>query len=314
MVTKHGWVRNPLSVIAIFAGVAEVCGAAVLPQLEGEAQTKFMIFVMFFPCALVGLFFYILWFKAKVLYAPADYKDDANYMAANGLAKYSVDGKVAGSTENEPLKPAAAEEDSPGDMTTSTCTEDQSKTDKSEDVVDDKSPRASIEIREPEAPYGDPKGDRADVGTPSTGQSIGGRKPANEIKSFDVYVAEKRALAKLHKLYGGSMTAPAIMSADGGPPYMIDGFIENEKNQFFIEVLYASKVLEGRRIVAAGKRLATAWNAAPEKEQKRMICVICIVAKSSDHLRYHEAYAHSLLSGFRDVNFRIEAIDLSEPQ
>ncbi|QXQ03966.1 hypothetical protein KX724_07705 [Stenotrophomonas indicatrix] len=313
MITKHGWVRNPLSVIAIFAGVAEVGGAAVLPQLEGEAQANFMIFVMFFPCALVGLFFYILWFKAKVLYAPADYKDDANYMAANGLAKYSVDGKIAGSSENEPLKPTDAE-DPPDDMTTSTSAEDESKAGSSEDVVDDKPSRAANETREPEAPYGSPNGDHADVGTPPAGQSIGGGKPTSEVKSFDAYVAEKRALARLHKFYGGSMTAPVIMSADGGPPYMIDGFIENETNQFFIEVIYASRALEGRRIVAAANRLATAWNAAPEKDQKRMICVICIVAKSKDHLRYHEAYAHSLLSSFRDVHFRIEAMELTELQ
>lgn len=311
MVTKHGWVRNPLSVIAIFAGVAEVCGAAVLPQLDGEAQAKFMLFVMFFPCALVGLFFYILWFKAKVLYAPADYKDDANYMAANGLAKYSVDGKIAGSSENKSLEPTEAE-DSSDDLTASTAAEDQSGTGNSEVVTDDNSPRASTEIREPEAPYGDHKGDQADVGTPSAGQSIGSEKPAKDIKSFEVYVAEKRALAKLHKQYGGSMTAPAIMSADGGPPYIIDGFIENETNQFFIEVLYASKALEGRRIIAAAKRLVTAWNAARGKEKKHMICVICIATKYKDNLRYHVAYARSVLSRY-DVNFRIEAIDLSEP-
>ena len=312
MVTKHGWVRNPLSVIAIFAGVAEICGAAVLPQLEGEVQAKFMIFVMFFPCALVGLFFYILWFKAKVLYAPADYKDDANYMAANGLAKYSVDGKIAGSSENRSLESTEAE-CSPDDLTAGTAAEDQSETGNSEVVTEDNSPRASSETREPEAPYGDHKGDRADVGAPSAGLSIGSEKPANEIKSFEAYVAETRALAKLHKQYGGSMTAPAIMSVDGGPTYMIDGFIENETNQFLIEVLYVSEVLQGRRIIAAGKRLVTAWNAARGKEKKHMICVICIVAKYKDNLPHHVAYASSVLSRY-DVKFRIEAIDLYELQ
>lgn len=73
-------VRNPLTVIAVFAGLAEVSATVALPQLDSAIQWIFVWFVMLFPSVLVGLFFFVLWNKHHVLYAPSDYLDEENFM------------------------------------------------------------------------------------------------------------------------------------------------------------------------------------------------------------------------------------------
>jgi len=54
---KTGIVKNPLSVIAIFAGVAEISGTSVLPFISEENQRLYIWFLMSFPFTLVLLFF-----------------------------------------------------------------------------------------------------------------------------------------------------------------------------------------------------------------------------------------------------------------
>ncbi len=73
-------ISNPLTLIAVFASLAEVVATAVLPTLEGPVQDQFVWFVMLFPVLLVGLFFLTLNFNNKVLYAPGDYEDEANFL------------------------------------------------------------------------------------------------------------------------------------------------------------------------------------------------------------------------------------------
>lgn len=74
-------IQNPLTIIAIFAGIAEVAGTAVLLGLPIELQRVFVWFVMLFPIILVISFFLVLIFKTNVLYAPGDFSDEKNYMA-----------------------------------------------------------------------------------------------------------------------------------------------------------------------------------------------------------------------------------------
>ena len=75
-------IRNPLTVIAIFAGIAEVSGTIILPLLSEDRQSTFMWFVMGFPCLLVSMFFFTLWKKHQVLYAPSDFRDDSGFLEA----------------------------------------------------------------------------------------------------------------------------------------------------------------------------------------------------------------------------------------
>lgn len=80
MVEKVGTIKNPLTIIAIFAGLAEVGGTIVLPFISENNQLVFIYFLMIFPCLLVILFFVTLNWNNKVLYAPSDYKDEENYI------------------------------------------------------------------------------------------------------------------------------------------------------------------------------------------------------------------------------------------
>ncbi|MCM2401410.1 hypothetical protein NBH20_09600 [Rhizobium sp. S153] len=89
MDTKFGHVKNPLSIIAIFAGLVEVSGTFVLPHIEKETQGTFIWFLMTFPFFLVFLFFATLLFKHKVLYAPSDFQNEDNFMEAARPAKFS---------------------------------------------------------------------------------------------------------------------------------------------------------------------------------------------------------------------------------
>jgi len=77
---KVGIVKNPLSVIAIFAGVAEISGTGVLPFVSPVNQELYIWFLMTFPFTLIVLFFATLNWNHKVLYAPSDYKSDYSFL------------------------------------------------------------------------------------------------------------------------------------------------------------------------------------------------------------------------------------------
>src|SRR5215469_11935797 len=73
-------VTNPLTIVAIFAALAEVAGTAALGLVAPSIQPTFIWFVMLFPSLLVVLFFLTLNFNPKVLYAPSDFQNDENFL------------------------------------------------------------------------------------------------------------------------------------------------------------------------------------------------------------------------------------------
>lgn len=80
MIERSGAIRNPLTIIAIFAGIAEVSGTAVLPHISISNQIYFIYFLIGFPILLVILFFVTLNFNNRVLYAPSDFQDESNFV------------------------------------------------------------------------------------------------------------------------------------------------------------------------------------------------------------------------------------------
>jgi hypothetical protein len=80
MIENIKGVRNPLTIIAIFAGLAEILGTGILPFIAEVNQATYIWFLMIFPIVLVVLFFLTLNFNPKVLYSPSDFRDEANYM------------------------------------------------------------------------------------------------------------------------------------------------------------------------------------------------------------------------------------------
>ncbi len=79
---NYNKVSNPLTVISIFAGIAEISGTVVLPFIAEQNQSTYIWFLMIFPIILVILFFLTLNFNHKKLYAPSDYQNDSSFLDA----------------------------------------------------------------------------------------------------------------------------------------------------------------------------------------------------------------------------------------
>ncbi|MCD9564274.1 hypothetical protein [Tenacibaculum maritimum] len=73
-------INNPLTIIAIFAALAEVNATIAIGLINENLHYIFIWFVILFPTILVILFFITLNFNTKVMYSPSDYKDDKNFM------------------------------------------------------------------------------------------------------------------------------------------------------------------------------------------------------------------------------------------
>ncbi len=80
MLDKFKKVSNPLTIIAIFAGITEISGTAVLPFISDANQATYLIFLIGFPVLLVTAFFLTLNFNNRVLYAPSDFSDESNFV------------------------------------------------------------------------------------------------------------------------------------------------------------------------------------------------------------------------------------------
>jgi hypothetical protein len=68
-------VLNPLWIISLFLGLAELTVGIATTQATGWIQGLLAIFSVGFPCAVAAAFFLILWKRPFVLYAPRDYPD-----------------------------------------------------------------------------------------------------------------------------------------------------------------------------------------------------------------------------------------------
>lgn len=78
MIEKMPKVSNPLTIIAIFAGLAEVAMTVTVGLLDGWNQTIFMWFAAAFPIGIAIGFFTVLIRKPALLYAPSDWQDERN--------------------------------------------------------------------------------------------------------------------------------------------------------------------------------------------------------------------------------------------
>lgn len=89
MVEKIGPIKNPLTIIAIFAAIAEISGTAVLPFIAPANQATYVWFLIVFPILLIVLFFLTLNFNHKVLYAPSDYQNEDNFLRSLPRATFA---------------------------------------------------------------------------------------------------------------------------------------------------------------------------------------------------------------------------------
>lgn len=85
LIEKTKPVSNPLTLIAIFAGIAEISSTCAIGFVNKELQYIFIWFVIGFPVLPILLFFVVLIFKPNVLYAPSDFKNERNFLITMGL-------------------------------------------------------------------------------------------------------------------------------------------------------------------------------------------------------------------------------------
>lgn len=129
-------VSNPLTIIAIFSGLAEMLATVALIQSPPEIQSIFVYFVMAFPTVLVLLFFFVLYFKNTVLYAPSDYENQAHYLEVNKVVKQNISQSLDKLFASVNAKGAS--------LSTKEIEEFKSKIEKSVDDAIPLSPRESI--------------------------------------------------------------------------------------------------------------------------------------------------------------------------
>lgn len=79
-------ISNPLTIIGVFASLAEV-GGTVVTALVPSLQSIYIWFVIGFPTLLLILFFLTLNFNNLKLYAPSDYRNDMAFLASTMLAE-----------------------------------------------------------------------------------------------------------------------------------------------------------------------------------------------------------------------------------
>ncbi len=114
MIEKIGTIKNPLTIIAIFAAIAEISGTGVLPFIAPTNQATYVWFLIVFPILLILLFFLTLNFNHTVLYAPSDYSNEDNFLRnlprstyAEKARKINVDLAESGSSEDETESPSS---------------------------------------------------------------------------------------------------------------------------------------------------------------------------------------------------------------
>lgn len=98
---NFGTIKNPLTIIAIFAGIVEVSSTTVLPFIAIDVQKVYIWFLIGFPTLLVLSFFLTLNFNNTVLYAPSDYKEDESFLKSNGRSSISNVAVTVESKESE---------------------------------------------------------------------------------------------------------------------------------------------------------------------------------------------------------------------
>ncbi|WP_200587597.1 hypothetical protein [Stutzerimonas stutzeri] len=89
MIEKVGHIKNPLTIIAMFAAIAEISGTAVLPFIHESNQSIYVWFLIIFPVLLIALFFLTLNFNHRVLYAPSDYQNEDNFLHSLPRASFT---------------------------------------------------------------------------------------------------------------------------------------------------------------------------------------------------------------------------------
>lgn len=92
---------TPLWIISLFVGLTEAVLGVAVTQTTGGVQVALLVFVVTFPLLIAASFFFILWNRPWVFYAPTEYGgiDPVSFVATLADARF---GKVTTKTTDLP--------------------------------------------------------------------------------------------------------------------------------------------------------------------------------------------------------------------
>ena len=79
---KNSFFKNPIGVIGLFLVLTEAIASTVIVKsnLNDSQNTILIIFIVLFPCLVLGVFYLLVTRHHKKLYSPSDYKDEQNFV------------------------------------------------------------------------------------------------------------------------------------------------------------------------------------------------------------------------------------------
>lgn len=80
---RLGWIRNPMTIIALFVGLTELALSIVFSNSPSNVQPIILAFIVIFPSLCAIAFYLILWFRPQNFYGPSDYRSDKTYVTMN---------------------------------------------------------------------------------------------------------------------------------------------------------------------------------------------------------------------------------------
>lgn len=277
-------ISNPLTLIAIFAGLAETTAVSVLPFLEPNIQSTFVWFVMLFPALLVGLFFAVLWWKSQNLYAPADYRDDSSYLHVHGTQRSS------------------------GQLASTNVTDDGARV--------DETARGGANPGSGSAPAGDTTSTIASEGMSVTQSTYRLSTPAPTpriaqatLEFGEAVMAERLALEKLRAQRGGVLTSPATITVKG-VPYQFDGVLAQGKAINVVEVIYkrerdiAQKVKSQLEVFVKLKRQIES-----DEVRQEVVFTIAVVSREAENQLNIDSMVRSYAKNL-GIEVSVEVYDL----
>lgn len=93
---------NPITIIAIFAALAEASATSVLPYLGDQEREIYIWFLIAFPSALVVMFFLTINFNQKALFAPSEGKHNSQVSRPETSSHSSLETETPHSKEHTP--------------------------------------------------------------------------------------------------------------------------------------------------------------------------------------------------------------------
>lgn len=265
-----GTVKNPLTVIAIFAGTAEISGTAVLPLLEATSQSVYIWFLMLFPFTLIGLFFITLNWNHKVLYAPSDFKDEDHFF--NILQKATVKDKLD-KINDENQEDNESEEPDISNNTEEQVTEPKSKVSDSTTTPqthDDEHPiEAALQLVENDSQVSNKE-------TRELHRKLMGK--IHQASRNDSEIAEKLVLEKLQGELGVEIESDMKLEF-GNSHYVVDGVARKGNHLTAIEVRFMRdmKMAMGSMFLRTLDKFGSLYHGLSESQKREFSFIFAIV-------------------------------------